>query len=301
MSAEIFYELYCKLTSAKTENSNHHAILDQLAMLCRERQQSASTPDEWLAEVDDCLYEIAESSTLFSDAVSSWLTVNEDAKLGKALAGKASVRHLRQSVAEFYDLSKIDEPRAILAGCRLCAAFVTPAVTLGWALSLAIARPNSGKTAEAVRHLLRYHIDEFPWTTQRLLASNDSAFQSLADATQALATLNEQESWLESLPRLPEFSMSQEMRLTLSSLKRRESRSIHRHAKEKSVISQLFTTQHFKYANKTAIEFAVDNQTHETALEMASYSVSAELPVSEYTDPEFGAARRRVLWRGEFR
>ncbi|WP_412479669.1 hypothetical protein [Azonexus sp. IMCC34839] len=301
MSAETFFEFYRKLSSAETEPSEYQTVFDQLALLCRDRQQNGSTPDEWLRDVDHCLHQIAESSHLFAEAVSSWLTTNEDIKLGKALAEKASVKHLRQSAVTGYDLSKIEEGRAILTGCRLCASYVTPAVTLGWALSLATAYPNSKKAAEAVNHLLSYHIDEFPWTTQRLLASEESAFKSLSQVIEALATLNEQQSWLEALPRLRELSMTQEMRLTLSSLKRRESRSIHRHAKEKSVFSQLFATQHFKYANKTAIEFAVDNQTHETTLEMSPYSVSAELPVSEYIDPELGLARRRALWRGEFR
>lgn len=301
MSADSFFEFYRKLSSGESEPSTCQTIFDQLALLCRDRQQSGLTPDEWLSEADICLHEIAESSLLFAGAVSSWLTIDEDIKLGKALAEKASVRHLRQSTVEAYDLSKIEEERAILTACRLCASYVTPAVTLGWALSLATAYPNSEKAAEAVNHLLGYHIDEFPWTAQRLLASDESAFKSLSQVSEALATLKEQQTWLEKLPRLRELSMTQEMRLTLSSLKRRENRSIHRHAKEKSVFSQFFATQHFKYANKTAIEFAVDDQMHETTLKMSPYSVSTELPVSEYTDPELGLARRRALWRGEFR
>lgn len=301
MSAVSFFDISRKLSSLGTAPSDYQTTIDQLALLCRDRQQSASAPDEWLNEVDHCLHEIAESSSLFPGAVSSWLTVNEDIKLGKALAEKASVKHLQQSVVEVYDFSKIEEGRAILTACRLCASYVTPAVTLGWALSLATAYPNSEKAAEAVTYLLSYHIDEFPWTTQRLLASDESAFKSLTQVSEALATLQEQQTWLEKLPRLRELSMTQEMRLTFSSLKRRENRSIHRHAKEKSVFSQLFATQHFKYANKTAIEFAVDDQVHETTLKMSPYSVSTELPVSEYTDPEFGLTRRRALWRGEFR
>lgn len=301
MSDESFFEFYRKLSSANAEPSVYQSIIDQLAIHCRDRQQTASNSDEWLSDVDDCLCEIAESSTLFPGAVSRWLTIKEDTKLGKALAQKASVRHLQQSAAEFYDLSRIEEAPAILTACRLCALFVAPAVTLGWALSLVVARPDSTKTTEAANRLLEYHIDEFPWTTQRLLESKGSAFQSLTQVIDTLTILKEQERWLENLPKLRELSMTHEMRLTLSSLKRRESRIIHRHAKERSIFSQIFTTQHFKYASKTAIEFSVDNQIHETALEMAPYSVSTELPMSEYVDPEFGAARRCALWQGEFR
>ena len=155
MANEIFYELYCKLSMLGNESSNHIAILNEIATVCRERKRTGSTPEEWLAEADDCLHEVAESSVLFAEAVSSWLTFDEDVQLGKALAGKASVKHLQHSTPISYDLSKIDEARAILTGCRLCATYVTPAVSLGWALSLASTRPISDKTGPAVDHLLK--------------------------------------------------------------------------------------------------------------------------------------------------
>jgi hypothetical protein len=300
MANEIFYELYRKLSMLGNESSNQIAILNEIATVCRERKQTGSTPEEWLAEADDCLHEVAESPALFATAVSSWLTFDEDVLLGKALAGKASVKHLQHSTPVSYDLSNIDEARAILTGCRLCATYVTPAVSLGWALSLASTHPISDKTGPAVEHLLRYHAEEFPWTTRHLLASQSSPFKSLEKSTKVLTALEENETWLKSLPRLRELAMTTEMRLTLSSIKRRESRDIHRHASEKSFFSQLFTTQHFKYANKTSVEIVSGNQVHETTLEMSPYSVSTELPLSERTDPEIGAARRKALWQGLF-
>jgi hypothetical protein len=298
MANEIFYELYRKLAALGNEPSNHLAILNEIATACRDRRQTASTPEQWLDEADDCLHEVAESSVLFAEAISSWLTFDEDVQLGKALAGKASVKHLQHSTPVSYDLSNIDEARAILTGCRLCATYVTPAVSLGWALSLASARPISEKTGPAVDHLLRYHAEEFPRTTRRLLASESSPFKSSEKGKEVLTALEQNEIWLESLPRLRELAMTTEMRLTLSSLKRRESRDIHRHASEKSIFSQLFTTQHFKYANKTSIEIITENQVQETTLEMFPFSVSTELPLSERTDPAIGAARRKTLWQG---
>lgn len=298
MATEIFYELYRKLSSLDMESSSHIALLDEVAAVCRDRKRSASTPDEWLAEADDCLHEIAGSSVLFAEAVSSWLTCDEDVLLAKSLVEKASVKFLQQSAPVSYDLSNIDEAHAILAGCRLCAIYVTPAVSLGWALSLASAHPDSDKSASAVAQLLRYHAEEFPWTTRRLLASEKSSFTSLEKGKEVLSALEQSEAWLESLPRLRELAMTTEMRLTLSSLKRRESRDIHRHASEKSIFSQLFTTQHFKYANKTSIEIVSGDLIHETTLEMSPFSVSSELPLSERTSPEIGAVRRKALWQG---
>jgi hypothetical protein len=92
--------------------------------------------------------------------------------------------------------------------------------------------------------------------------------------------------------------MTPEMRLTLSSLRRQENRAIQRSSHENSVLAQLFTTQHFKYANKTAIEFHVGSGVQETTLEMSSYGVAIELPLSEGTDPISGASRRRAMSRG---
>jgi hypothetical protein len=298
MTNDIFYDLYHKLVLWRNEPTKFIPLLNELAIVCRERKKAASSSDEWLAEADNCLDEVVNYSTLFAAAVSNWLTVNENIELGNALAHKASVRHLQQPGAEFYDLSNIDEASAILAGCRLCARAVTPAVSLGWTLSLAVSHPKSDDTGQAVEHLLQYHVEEYPRTTWRLLSFEDSAFKSEEKAKKALAALEKEEYWLEGLPSLCEFAMSPEMRLALSSVKRRENRDIDRHSRELSIFSQFVATQHFKYATNTAVEFIVGEQVHETTLEMSPYSVSIELPLSELTDPESAAERRRKLWRG---
>lgn len=256
------------------------------------------SPDDWLTEADDCLHVLANSSALFTAATTKWLIDDDDVELAKALLHVANVQHLQQPVAESYDLSAVGEATAILVGCRLCALSVTPSISLGWTLSIALSDPGSPNARHAVDYLLRYHVDEFPWTTRRLLASENSPFKSVEAANGALAALVELEVWLDGLPRLREFAMTPEGQLTLSGLKRNENRDIERHAKKASLFSQIFTTQHFKYANRTAVELAIGDQVHETSLEMAPYSVSVELPHSERTDPVAGANRRRNLWRG---
>lgn len=300
MTSDIFYELYRKLAIARNEPTKCLPVLDELAKACRDGKKADSSSDDLLAEVDNCLHEVAQSSTLFAAAVSSWLTTDEDVELAKALVHKASVSHLQQSAAEIYDLSNIEEARAILAACRLCSHFVAPAVSLGWTLSLAVSRPTSDKTSQAVDHLLRYHIEEFPWTTRQLLLSEDSSFKSVEKANQALDILEKQEAWLENLPRLREFSMTPEMRLTLFSMKRNENRAIHRHSEKTSIFSQFCKKQNFKYAHKTAVEFVVGDRVHETTMEMSPHSLSLEPPLSERTDPEFGLVRRQRLWQGVF-
>lgn len=298
MTSEILYELYCKLAAARSEPAKCSPILEELAKVYRDGKMAVSSPDEWLGEVDNCLYEISQSSILFVEAVSSWLTADEDVELAKALIQKISVSHLQQTTAESYDLSNIEEERAILTACRLCTNYVAPAVSLGWTLSLATSYPTNNKIGHAVDYLLLYHSEEFPQTTLQLLSSEESPFKSEERANEVLAVLREQEAWLQSLPRLREFIMTPEMRLTLSSLKRNENRAILRHSEKKSIFLQICTKQQFKYAHKTAVEMVVGDHVHETTMEMSPYSMSIELPLSERTDPELGAARRRMLWRG---
>lgn len=298
MTSESYYELYRKLAGARNEPTKGLSSLGDFMMIYHERKTAVPTSVERLAEADDCLHEIADNSNLFVAAISNCLTVEEDVELAKALVQKASVQHLQQEAAEAYNLSNIDEGQAILAGCRLCTLNAATAISLGWALSLSVSHPNSNRADRAVEYLLQYHIDEFPWTTRRLLASEKSPFKSVAKANEALSILEKQESWLTELPSLREFTMTPEMRLTLSCLKRNENREIIRHGREKSFFAQFVTPQYFKYANKTAVEFVVGDTVQETLLEMSPHGLSLELPFSEHTDPVSGALRRNELWRG---
>ncbi|MBN8442399.1 MAG: hypothetical protein J0M28_11985 [Thauera sp.] len=297
MSRKLFYDLYRQLSAAQHDIAVAQQSINSLATLWRERKQSADLQDDLLAEANNCLHVLSNSSALFTAAITKWL-IDDDVELAKALLHTANVQHLQQPAAESYDLSAVDESTAILVGCRLCALNATPSISLGWTLSLAVSYPGSLNARHAAHYLLRYHVEEFPWTTRRLLKSAESPFKSLEAANSALAELVELEGWLDGSPRLREFAMTPEMRLTLSGLKRNESRDIERYAKMSSLFSQIFTTQHFKYANRTAVELGIGDQVHETSLEMAPYSASVELPHSEQTDPVVGADRRRSLWRG---
>lgn len=208
MADNSYYDLYRKLTETRHKPTEGLSALSDFILIYRERKSSASSHEELLAEADHCLHEIAHSSNLFVAAISSLLTVNKDVNLANALIQKASVLHLQQDTAEDYDLTATDEGQAILAGCRLCTLNAATAISLGWALSLFASYPESNMTNRAVEYLLQYHIDEFPWTTRRLLASDKSPFKTVEMAKKTLALLEEQEAWLTAQPRLREFAMS---------------------------------------------------------------------------------------------
>ncbi|WP_210483502.1 hypothetical protein [Pantoea ananatis] len=298
MTTDQFYEIYRQLAALRTDAGNCPSVIAELTLLCRETIRTSS-PEECLRAADNCLHEIGQSAPLFALALSCWLTDKECIGLAKALAHEASVCHLQAATPQVYDLSSIDEARAILTASRLCALHVSPAVSLGWALSLATTYPASVTALNAAGVLLQHHIEEYPRTTQRLLASPESPFISLELANTALAQLEQQQNHLNGLPVLRELAMTPEMRLMYASLKRSENREIQRHSEEHSIFGQFVTKQYFKYANKTAVEFSMGDDARESTMEMTHFQVEVELPLTWRTDPLSGVLTRNRLWKGE--
>jgi hypothetical protein len=293
MASETFYEIYRKLAAGRTDHAKALPALEELALACR-----ATSSDEWGGEAADCLHEIAQSSSLFAAAVTKWVTCSEDVQLAKALVHGGNVRHLQQPAAETYKFSSLSVEKVILAACRLCSLNATPAISLGWTLSLFTSFPGNAEAKRAGDYLLQHLVNEFPQTTRRLLSSDESPFKQTAEATTALEFLDAEEVRLNSFSRLREFVMTPDMRLAIAGLRRRENRDINRHAREKSIFMKIFKAEHFKYSTKTAVEFGAGGTVQETALEMSPYSLTVELPISEQTDPMTGTLIRRRLWRG---
>lgn len=293
-----FYELYRKLEELRSDPEKCRPVIGELTQLCRETEK-ASSLDECLAEAAICIQAICQSRTTFALAISAWLTSDGDIRLAKALVHEASVACFQATTAKEYDLSLVDEELAQLAACRLCALHPSPPISLGWALSLATSYPDSETALQTAQKLLQHHIAEYPSTTQRLLTSESCPFKSLDLAIQGLSNLQQQETALAELPRIREFTMPPDMRLTYASLKRSENRDIQRSSNEKSFFRQFFTAQHFKYANKTAIEIRAGDDVHETSLEMTSFQLSVELPISELTNPLSSMLSRNKLWKGQ--
>lgn len=298
MDHKQFYELYRRLAAARTDAEAARSALGTLLAAFLQTSSNEKLRADWMAGADDCLHAIAESSSLFVAALSVWLVGGDSVALAKAVVHEANVRHLQQPVAEFYALEGVAQVAAVLCAYRLCALGATPAVSLGWTLSLGVSFPYQPAVDKAVIELLNFHVEEFPGTTFRLLSATDSPFAALESAKSVLVDLETEEKWLDEQPRLREFDMTPEMRLALSGLKRGQRRAIERSARENSMLAQIFATQHFKYASKTAVEFHVESGVQETTLEMSRFRLSVELPLSEGTDPISGASRRRALAKG---
>ncbi|MFL9880587.1 hypothetical protein PQR63_19480 [Herbaspirillum rhizosphaerae] len=296
-----FPELYRKLTSNRAVPEAAIATLPEIAALCRAHKSTAGTDNKLPPYADHCFHEIVISLPLFTSAIAQWLTSDEDFELGSALLSKANGEYLDAKSPLSFDLEQVKENMAILAGCRLAAEFSTPAISLGWTLSLLAARPTSELTQNAVTSLLGYHLDEFPITSKKLLTVPSPEFESLDLFQLARAEIQKRAQFINSLPFVNEFAMTPEMHMRLVAIRRQENREILRSANDTSFFAKLFSTHHFKYSNKTSVEIHHADGIEETTLDMATHSVSMELPLSERTDPMFGTKLRYALWQGHLK
>lgn len=293
-----FYELYGSISSCDETFPARSAVLQSFAQACKDLRVSASGQDESATPVEDCLRAIANQPNLLAIAIAEWLTDREHLPTAKELVHVASIQYLREDVALKFDMGALDKSRVALAGCRLCTLGACPAISLGWALSLAEGGNIGESPFDSAIKLIKYHIEEFPGTTLRMLGADSSPFKTMLIAQEALSVLAADSATMEAMPPLRELSMTPEMRLLLAGLKRAENREINERADDNSILAKLFTSHHFKYANKTSIEIMVGDQPKETTLAMQPYGFSIELPLSEGTDPFAGMMRRNAMWKG---
>ncbi len=291
-------EIYLKLAGNAGNAADAAALLTRLAELARGAPTEPEPDHSGSGAMGNCLHAIANSPALFPIAISTWLSSEEDVPLAKALEHEVSVAHLSQTYPQPYDLAGVDEQLAVIAARRLCALAAAPAVSLGWALSLARQFPQNPFVAGAIADLLDYHVFELPSSTQKFLASNESVFQELDASIATLDRLDQQGTELNALPHLQEFEMTADMRLIFSTLKRSEHREIHRKADEQSIFGLIAQRINFKYGGHPVVEVRGNAGTTETSIEMISQELSIELPLSEATDPVLGNMKRNRLWKG---
>jgi hypothetical protein len=280
--------LYIRLTRAGTDPADVAGLLDEVAAL---------DPNQQAHELGDCISAIVQSPTLSVWALGRWLNTNTDIAAAKRLVHELSVNYLAADAAVRFDLSALHPSDAVLTGFRLCALGSAPPVSLGWMLAL-LGLPDEAVHADALK-LLQHHMQEYPYTTKRLLDRVDAESKAtLTVIAEAATILKQQADALEQAPRLKEFALSREERIALQGLKLREQREIHRHAEQSSVLLAFVKQSHFKYSRDAAVEITAQGQTFEQVLSMQSHGVSVELPLSERLEPLTGPLRRNRLWGG---
>jgi hypothetical protein len=276
------------LTRAGTDARVIDALLDEVTAL---------SPDQQAHELNDCISAIVRSPALSVLALGKWLTSNTHVATAKQLVHSLNVSYLATDAPVSLDLSALQSSDAVLTAFRLCALTTTPAVSLGWVLAL-FRFPGQTPHSDALK-LLQHHMQEYPYTTQRLLEGADAEWKAnFPIIAKAVSMLKQQADALEQEPRLKELALSRKEQIALQGLKLREQREIHRHAEQPSVLSAFVKQSHFKYSHDVAVETTAQGQTFEQVISMQSHGIWVELPLSERLDPLTGRLRRNRLWDG---
>ena len=289
-------EICLRLDGDDRDPNQDDKLLARLAELARKREPGAD-PDRFdCVGIGQSLHVIAESQALLPIALARWLGSQADVRLGKALLHEASVTYLNQRFPQSFDLNRVPERDAITTARRLCALAAAPAISLGWALSMARDFAGSPAACGEAMDLLDYHVDQLLGSTVECLTAPESSFRDLDASAEALRRAREAQQVLEALPRLLELEMTADMRLLHSSLKRKEHREIHRRADEFSVFSRIAPQVKLKFASRPVIEVRDQTSTRDMAIQMFSQELIVELPLSELTDPVIGSMHRNRLW-----
>lgn len=228
---------------------------------------------------------VANDVELLAAALMRWLPNDEVEDLSNQLCQIAVIHHLNADSAVYFDLAGSNKQRAEAVALRLVSLAISPALSVGWLLSLAKEHGAESDTSQLVEELMDFHIAEFPASTRQVLMGHRNPLAQLELACRALERLNKGHEFVENLPDAHELDMPVPMRLMYSSLSYERSRSITAVSEARSLFASLFKTQRFKYATRTAVEIHHGDQVHEQTLEMAPFSVSYELPVTERADP----------------
>lgn len=293
--SEPLYELYRKLCDAK---SGGPAAID-FALGGLEELYRAETVDgggkAFFKESEMVLDTVASDVVLLTSAILRWLPDREFEVLSDELCRVADGHHLQADAPVPFDLAGSEKQRAEAVALRLVSLAVSPGLSVGWLLNLAKEHGTASDTAQLVEELMDFHVAEFPASMRQILMAQSNPLVELEVARRALERLNERHEFLESLPDARELEMPVPMRLMYSSLRYERNRAINAVSEENSFFAKLFKPRRFKYSTRTAVEIHHGDQVHEQTLDMAPFSISYELPVTERADPLAAYMQRQAF------
>lgn len=279
------FELYRKLRDAKSGGA---AAID-LALGELEDLYRAVRADgrgkEFFKEAEVVIDTVASDVKLLASAFLRWLPDSEFEDLSDKLCRVADGHHLQADAAVPFDLAGSEKQRAAAVALCLVSLAISPSLSVGWLLSLAKEHGTASDTAQLVEELMDFYVAEFPASMRKILMAQSNPLVELEVARRALVLINKRHEFLESLPDARELEMPVPMRLMYSSLRYERNRSINAVSEERSLFASLFKSRRFKYATRTAVEVHRGDQVQEQTLEMAPFSISYELPVTERADP----------------
>ena len=292
------YQISSCLRAFDVDRDAAFRALEQLALVYAKAMSSDGDKSSLDEEMEYCFTGIVECLPLFTVAIVGWLTRDPFLGLGRALLQSADVHYLQHSEMLDFNLSSLPVGDALLTGYRLCAYASSPAIALSWIFALHRDFACSDMAQQHSRYLAWFHATEYPVSTRKLASNRAAALATTPYAVEVSNELRQQEESLSAIPSLNELAMTPEMRLTVSSIRRKRSREVTRYSESHSLLATLVTPQYFKYATRTAMTVHRGVDQYETSMEMLSFSLSLELPLSETTDPMRALLTRIQLSKG---
>lgn len=290
-----FNDLYLRLYGANQEQDGQ-ALLEEFYGLWREAEMAEVDVETLREQAKGCLRRIA-TTDLFLLAACYWIGTKGHYRLSKALAHEISVHYLQYPKLVRFALTGVTEQCATTVARRLCALDVPVAVSLGWVLSLNEDLPPSPLISSNTATVIEFLAVEHPATCKRLLEEESSPLTDSPLAQHLTERLASELRELEALPHLAELEMSSEMRRSLRYLRRNESRAVTEQARGDFFLADMFmASEHFKYANKVAVEYQNDQDTVEAMIPMFSHEMSVELPQTWTADPLLYGYMVQRLW-----
>lgn len=298
MTRELLYEIRQKIRTGKGVGELAMTqALEEIETLFEGAKSHGNVDDFLSREASSVIDAIACERQALTAALLRWLPNDDLDELAKALCYSADVHYLQSKVAVDFELADSDVGRAEAVALRLVSNNATPAISIGWLLSLADKYGHSETTMALVKELMAYHVDELPVSSEQLLSNEKNPLVRSDVSRDALEYLRTFKEHLDGLPEVRELVMPVHMRLMQASIRRKRNRAINAGSEKRSFFAALFKAQHFKYSNRTAVEIHHGDRTDEQTLTMAQFSVSMELPISEMTDPIAAHFQRRGYWK----
>lgn len=272
--------------------------LDEFEVLFRAAKSDGGLDVFLASDATSAIDAIACERAVLTAALLRWLPDNDMLELAEALCQSIGVHYLQARTVVQFDLKGSDPSRAEAVALRLVAHNCPPAMSLGWLLGLSAEHGEGGGVMKTIAELMRYHVDELPVSTEKLLANESGPLAALDVARNALAHLRELDEYLKGLPEAPELFMPMSMRLMYASMLRRRNREINAGSEKRSLFASMFKSKRFKYSTRTAHEIHLVDRTEEQTMTMAPISISMELPISDATDAVAANVRRNRYEKG---
>lgn len=298
MAHKNLYDFASSLNAFDSDKARASRALDQIALWHEQNANENEAKSVHKDGLEHCFRTIADKPALLAQALLAWLASDQRLGLSHDLLETVEVQYIERSQLLDFDLHLANVEDAILCGYRLCGFSTTPTVALSWIFSIHRDFPESAAAQQHADYLATHYAAEYPSSALKLVSDDPAPLAMTPLASKIRNHLQMQRDRGQAIPRFKELEMTLEMQFAMSSLLRQRNRFMSENSQSGLLFELFGAPKYFKYAHRTAVSVRQESKTHETSIEMATISVSIELPLSELTDPLKSLMLRNQLMQG---